>query len=110
MKGLTWRVTTVIVSVLFACYLLVPSILKFGAGKTVSKTTKPEDPWYYAILPAETLKLGLDLQGGLHLVLGIDFDEVTRNSIQKMKSQIRDLADQEKIKGITLEANAKNEV
>ncbi len=110
MKGLTWRVVTVAATVFFGFYLLTPSILKFGFGKTVSKVSKPEDPWYFSILPSETLKLGLDLQGGLHLVLGIDFDEVNRNAASKIRNQIKELAEQEKITGIVLDTNAKNEV
>lgn len=110
MKGLTWRSTTVFLSILFGVYLLVPTILKFGYGKTVSKTPKADDPWYYSVLPSETLKLGLDLQGGLHLVMGIDFDEVNRNAAIKAKSQIRELADQDKITGITVDVNAKNQI
>jgi preprotein translocase subunit SecD len=110
MKGLTWRVVTVIATIVFGFYLLTPSILKFGFGKTVTKTTKAEDPWYFSILPSETLKLGLDLQGGLHLVLGIDFDEVNRNAVVKMATQIKEVADQEKITGIQTEALANNQI
>lgn len=110
MKGLNWRIFTVFATIVFAIYLLTPTALKFGFGKTVPKTPKPGDPWYYSILPSETLKLGLDLQGGLHLVLGIDFDEVNRNAAQKLSIQVKELAEQEKITGITSEALKNNQV
>ncbi len=110
MKGLTWRVVTVLSSVFFGFYLLTPSLLKFGFGKTVSKVAKAEDPWYFGILPSETLKLGLDLQGGLHLVVGIDFEEVNRNAVLKMAAQLGDLAEQEKVAGIQAEATAQNQI
>ncbi len=110
MKGLNWRIFTVLATIVFAVYLLTPTALRFGFGKTVPKVPKPGDPWYYHILPSETLKLGLDLQGGLHLVLGIDFDEVNRNAAQKLAIQVKELAEQEKITGITAEALKNNQV
>ncbi len=110
MKGLNWRIFTVAASIVFGFYLLTPSILKFGFGKTVPKISKADDPWYYSILPSETLKLGLDLQGGLHLVVGIDFEEVARNAASKVKTQLKEFSDQEKIAGVSFETNTKNEI
>ncbi len=110
MKSLNWRITTVLASILFACYLLIPTALKFGAGKTVPRVTKADDPWFYRLIPSETLKLGLDLQGGLHLVLGIDFDEVNRNAVEKVAVQLRELAEQNKLTGITASALPNNTV
>lgn len=110
MKGFTWRLVTVIASILFAVYLLLPTVLKFGYGRTIPVAPKEGDPWYAYFLPSQTLKLGLDLQGGLHLVLGIDFEEVARNAALKLKTQVLELAEQEKIKGITAEVIGKNQV
>ena len=61
MKGLTWRFLTTLFTVLFALYLLIPTIARFGFGKTIPRVVKDGDPWYYHVLPTETLKLGLDL-------------------------------------------------
>lgn len=108
MKGLTWRTVTVVFTVVFSVYLLVPSIIKFKTGKQVSKTAKSDDPWYFSILPTETLKLGLDLMGGLHLVLGIDFNEVNRDAITKLKTQLKEALETEKVEGVTLEASNDN--
>ncbi len=110
MKGLNWRVTTVFISVLFCVYLLTPSILKFGFGKTVPRVTKPGDPWYFHVLPSEVLTLGLDLQGGLHLVLGIDFTEVQRDAITKLKNQLQEVAERENQKDYKYEVNNKDEI
>lgn len=110
MKGLNWRIATVVASVLFCFYLLVPSILKFGAGQTVPRVTKPGDPWYYHVLPSEVLTLGLDLQGGLHLVLGIDFNEVHRDAVTKLKNQLAEVATREKMTGFTFELNNQDEI
>jgi len=108
MKGLTWRIVVVFFTVIFGIYLLIPTFIKFKTGKTIPKIVKAEDPWYYHVLPSEVLKLGLDLMGGLHLVLGIDFDEVNRDAVTKLKNQIKEMAEREKIADVTFETNDKN--
>jgi len=110
MKGLTWRIVGTASIIAFAGYLLIPTVLKFGFGKTVPKVAKDSDPWYYHVIPSETLKLGLDLKGGLHLVLGIDFDEVNRSAALKLKTQLKDLSEQEKITGLNFETTKDNKV
>ena len=111
MKGLKWRIATVVGSILFCLYLLTPSILKFGFGHTIPKITKPGDPWYYHVLPSEVLTLGLDLQGGLHLVLGIDFAEVQRDAITKLKNQLTEIAERDKLKEtFTFELDNKDQI
>lgn len=99
MKGLTWRLVTIVATVLFSLYLLTPTFLRFSKGISIPKVTKPSDPLYYSLLPSEVLKLGLDLRGGLHLVLGIDFQEVHRDAVSKLKSQFKDVAEREKLTG-----------
>lgn len=110
MKGLRWRIWVVAGTVAFAAYLLLPTYLRFGLGKQVPKVAKAEDPWYMHVLPSETLKLGLDLSGGLHLVVGVDMEEVSHDAALKLKTQIKDLADQEKIEGVTYDVGADNTV
>ena len=108
MKGLTWRVSVIVATVLFSCYLLTPTFLKFSKGVSIPKISKPSDPWYYGVLPSEVLKLGLDLRGGLHLVLGIDFQEVHRDAISKIKNQIKDVAERQKLSGFKFDTTQDN--
>lgn len=110
MKGLTWRILVLFGTVLFSVYLLIPTYVKFTTGKAIPRTPKPGDPWYYSVLPSETLKLGLDLSGGLHLVLGIDFEEVQRDAVLKMKNQLKELTEREKVEGVTFETTNDNKV
>jgi preprotein translocase subunit SecD len=111
MKGLTWRVLAIVFTVVLAIYLLIPSYLKFKHGIQIPKIVKAEDPWYYHVLPSETLKLGLDLMGGLHLVLGIDWNEVNKDAVVKLKNQLKEWCDREKCSNeVTFEANADNRI
>lgn len=108
MKGLTWRVSVIVATVLFSCYLLTPTVLKFSKGVSIPKISKPSDPWYYGVLPSEVLKLGLDSRGGLHLVLGIDFQEVHRDAVSKLKNQIKDVAEKQKVSGFKFDTTQDN--
>lgn len=110
MKSLKWRGFVIFATILLSVYLLIPSYIKFVTGKTIPKTPKDTDPWYYHYLPSETLKLGLDLMGGLHLKLGIDFHEVHRDAITKLKNQLLEFCEQEKITGVTAEATNDNKI
>jgi protein-export membrane protein SecD len=40
-------------------------------------------------LPSQTVNLGLDLQGGSYLLLGVDFDQVTRDRAETLVGDIR---------------------
>lgn len=110
MKGLRWRTFVVAGTVCLGVYLLIPSFLKFGFGRNVPKVVKEGDPWYYHLLPSQQLKLGLDLMGGLHLVLGIDFDEVYRDAAIKFKNELKQLVDTEKLAEVTLETTSDNKI
>jgi len=110
MKSITWRFITVLFTILFSLYLLVPSAIKFSTGKAIPKFPKDSDPWYYSYLPAETLQLGLDLMGGLHLVLGIDFEEVLKDSSTNLKNQLKEVTETAKIDGLKWEMTPNHEI
>src|SRR6185369_15940900 len=40
-------------------------------------------------LPSSAVNLGLDLQGGSYLLLGVDFDQVTRDRAESLVGDIR---------------------
>ncbi|MFM8268645.1 MAG: protein translocase subunit SecD [Pseudomonadota bacterium] len=110
MKGLRPRIVIVLGTLLFAIYLLIPTWIRFSTGKMIPKIVRAEDPWYYHYLPSETLKLGLDLKGGLHLVLGIDFDEVHRDSANKLKNDIKNMLETEKVAGISFDTSPSHRI
>ncbi len=110
MKSVTWRSWIVGFTIFFSIYLLIPTYLKFSKGQTVPKIAKADDPWYYHWLPSESLKLGLDLMGGLHLVLGIDFEEVHRDAVSKLKNQLQEILAQDKIEGVAVEVSNDNKL
>jgi preprotein translocase subunit SecD len=44
---------------------------------------------WYLYPPAQAINLGLDLQGGIHLVLGVDVDKALENVVERSASDIR---------------------
>ncbi len=83
-RGLTWRIATVVGSVVVAVVFLVPSFVSNLPG------------WWRTALPAESIRLGLDLQGGIHLVLEVDVDKAVQNATDLLADQLRkELRDEE---------------
>lgn len=110
MTNLRWRALLVLGTILFGAYLLFPSIYSFTTGKRIPKLVKEGDPWFYHVFPAETLKLGLDLKGGLYLALGIDFLEVNRNAMSRLKTQVEEQAKRDNVDGGTLSVTNDNKL
>ncbi|HHK60495.1 MAG TPA: protein translocase subunit SecDF, partial [Desulfobacterales bacterium] len=69
-KTLRWKITLMVVAILFSGISLLPS---FGVKV-------PE--WWTKYLSPGSLKLGLDLQGGMHLVLRVDLDKAIENALE----------------------------
>ncbi len=63
----TWMVV-VILAIIISFILLYPSITFYSAGPAA---VRQEDPAKYYSLKKRALKLGLDLQGGVHMVLQV---------------------------------------
>jgi preprotein translocase subunit SecD len=46
--------------------------------------------WWNKLVPVQKLKLGLDLQGGIHLVLGVQVDKAVENATERVANELRD--------------------
>ena len=42
------------------------------------------------ILPTEKIRLGLDLQGGMHLILEVQVDKAVDNRVERTAEELRD--------------------
>ncbi len=51
----------------------------------------------YETLPSRTINLGLDLRGGAHLLLDVDFDSYLHDVMEHLTDQIRKDLREEKI-------------
>lgn len=76
-RPLLWRSVTVIAAALLAIVFLMPSLVSSLPG------------WWKVALPNESINLGLDLQGGIHMVLEVDVDKAVENATDLLMDQLR---------------------
>lgn len=77
MKIFNYRLIIFILSIIFGIIFSIPSFLQTETGKKIS--------------------LGLDLQGGLHMLLGVKTDEAVTSKIKSLATSIKYFADDEEI-------------
>jgi preprotein translocase subunit SecD len=75
--GLMWRLVAVLASAVIGVVALVPNF-----------TTNLPD-WWKAALPSEPISLGLDLRGGIHLVLEVQSEKAVENHLDGLIEQIK---------------------
>ncbi len=59
--------------------------------------------WWSNFLPAERIHLGLDLQGGSHLVLDVKVDKAVENNVERIKNELNNALRDKAIAGATAE-------
>lgn len=84
-EGLRWRLLIAVFVLMVGVVYALPSLPMIG-NSPIKK-----------ILPEEKVSLGLDLQGGIHLLLGVDVDKALSNNLSLMGQDIRAVARDEKI-------------
>jgi preprotein translocase subunit SecD len=75
--SLWYRIAAVVVLLVAAFVYLTPSVV----------SELPE--WWTRYLPSNKIRLGLDLQGGTHLVLTVEVDKALENALERAADDIR---------------------
>ncbi len=77
-KALRWKFALLAFLVVASVVLVIPSFY-------------PNTPqWFKKYVYQEGLKLGLDLQGGMHLILKVDVDQAVRNAAELYSQDLKD--------------------
>jgi len=84
LKNISWKLILVIIVVIAAVIYIIPSI-------------KPA--WW----PHKKINLGLDLQGGMHLVLEVDTEKALESTIERIRLEIQNLLKKERIRFLSAE-------
>ena len=91
MKDLKWREILVVVIFIVGMVYLTP-------------TLSPSLPaWWKGFLPKEKIHLGLDLQGGMHLVLEVEADKAVENHAERLADDLKETLRTERVPFIKVE-------
>jgi len=89
-KSLSWRGAIALFAVLMAVLYLVPSI------------TSDFPAWWSNILPRDKIHLGLDLQGGMHLVLEVEAIKAVESNLARVAEELKHDLRKKKIRYLDL--------
>jgi preprotein translocase subunit SecD len=102
-RAFYWKAGLIAAVAVFAAWLLVPSLYYFRLPP--DERNQPEK--LESVLPKwapgqkTKLNLGLDLQGGIHLVLGVDTETALKGKVARRADQIAAWAKEKGLNGIT---------
>jgi preprotein translocase subunit SecD len=77
-KGLTWRISLIFLFLLLSFFYLTPTLV----GKLPT--------WWKGILPKDKIHLGLDLQGGTHLIMEVETQKAVEGSLDLIATDLED--------------------
>ena len=86
-----WKVASIVAMTLVAVLIIVPSLLS-PASREALRAALPK--W----LPVESVVLGLDLQGGAHLLYEVDAADVTRTQLGNLRDDVRRVLREENVR------------
>jgi preprotein translocase subunit SecD len=84
LKNFSWKLVLVFVVIVAAIIYVLPSL-------------KP------ALWPHKQINLGLDLQGGMHLVLEVDTEKALESTVERISQEIREQLKKERIRNVSID-------
>jgi preprotein translocase subunit SecD len=90
-RGVLARFITFAVAALAAIIYLLPNFVN------------PLPSWWSSILPSEKIHLGLDLQGGTHLVLEVQVDKAVEHNLERVRNDLLNLFRERGLPGVSVE-------
>ena len=78
LRGLKWRLIIYAAITLFAILLFLPTL------------TSQLPSWYTKVIPSDKIRLGLDLQGGMHLILEVEAEKAVESYVERIKNNLKD--------------------
>ncbi|HEX5037014.1 MAG TPA: protein translocase subunit SecD [bacterium] len=92
-----WRFFTylTLALLLISAYILTPTLGHFGKIREAAEAAGTKLPWYVNLFPADEIKLGLDLQGGIYAELEVELEDAIKNRVDLTASEIHRLSESE---------------
>ncbi len=92
--SLKWRIGLIAGLTVISLFLLIPTLAwDYGTGRS----WLPE--WWLksSVLPHSPITLGLDLQGGMHLVIGVNTEEAVDNEVRRLRERLQSDLEEQKL-------------
>src|SRR5918912_2173969 len=105
-RGWYWKAGFIIAVTLVAAYALVPSWTYFrlpADERNESGVFEQHRPKW--ALTKRHLNLGLDLQGGIHLVMGVEVDRAVREKAVRRAEELAADLDRRGVKGVEVKGD-----
>lgn len=100
-----WKAGFILAVTLLAIWALVPSITYFRLPPSERNETSVFEKARPKWAPAKHLNLGLDLQGGIHLVMGVEVDKAVREKAVRRAEEIAAELERKDIKGVEVKGD-----
>lgn len=104
------RLGLVLAVVLGAIYLLIPTWIYFTLPQDIRNDKEAFEAALPSWVPKKRINLGLDLQGGVHLVLGVDLDKAVKDKVARRADELRNWAQERKLAFQSIQANRADEI
>ncbi|MED5475876.1 MAG: protein translocase subunit SecD [Candidatus Neomarinimicrobiota bacterium] len=88
-KNITFRWITIILVLSFSLFRLYPTVVFHNLSEEEKKQLSETKTQEYEELQDLAINLGLDLQGGMHVVLEVDMDTLALNLADKQSDELR---------------------
>ncbi len=109
-----WKPLLIVALILIAAYYLYPSIQFYGMPEAEKTAMEQNSPAALDDLHKRSLNLGLDLQGGIHLVMEVDLsklpEEEAVDAVARTREVIRNRIDQFGVAEPTIQQQGANRI
>ena len=78
LRSLKWKLILYAAITIFAILLLLPTVIS------------QLPPWFTKVIPTEKIHLGLDLQGGMYLLLTVEGDKAVESYVEQIVNSLKD--------------------
>ena len=109
-----WKTILVLLLLVAAVWYLIPTVQFYGMTDEELETVQRTSPTEYYALQRGAVNLGLDLQGGIHLVMEVDLEglpeEERRDAVDRAQEVIRNRVDQFGVAEPTIQRQGENRI
>ena len=109
-----WKALLTLALIAIAAFYLYPSLDLYGMSSADREKMKLNSPARYFDLHGRAITLGLDLQGGIHLVMEVDIegmtDEQAQDAVARAQEVIRNRVDQFGVAEPTIQRQGVNRI